>query len=229
MKFNTSIAEKTMKGNLTGTLGPHEGKVSSKLYRQFYDTGSGDPIDFDVITGRIQRRFSEMNKLSVHAMLDLYFVHKNWKSFYNRKDSFQNFCKNTLQISKAHAYGILHAVDLLEEYYGEQGKEIDAKHFVTEIADSIEQIGIRKLREIAGIREKPLKRELLTKLLDGENISTDKIVQTKQQLRKPSSPVVITESDNVIYLDENPILTLSMSDNKLKSKMITFLTRYFQK
>ncbi len=63
----------------------------SKFYRDYFDLETGKPIEFNKISTRIKKRFKEMDKLSVMSMLDLYFVHQNWQSFYNRQESFKSY------------------------------------------------------------------------------------------------------------------------------------------
>ena len=175
MKFDKDIAKSTVKKSLSL---PTEEKEVSPLYRHYFDLKTGEPIPLDRITKRIKKRFHEIDKLSVHAMLDLYFVHQNWTSFYDRLDSFQNYLKEEVQISKSHAYGVLHGVSLLEEYFSQQQDSVLS--FLEEVTTSLERVGIRKLREISSIKDTETKHSLLIKLLSGEDISTQQILREKQ-------------------------------------------------
>ncbi len=123
-KFDVDTARRSIKKGIIKESGnlvvAEDGK--SKFYRDYFDLETGTPIEFDKITSRIKRRFQEMDKLSVLSMLDLYFVHHNWQSFYNRQDSFKSYVTEELRISRVYAYGVLNAVSLVDEYLNQKGK-----------------------------------------------------------------------------------------------------------
>src|SRR6056297_953469 len=223
MKFDKDIAKSTVKKSLSL---PKDEKEVSPLYRHYFDLKTGDPIPIDRITKRIKKRFHEIDKLSVHAMLDLYFVHQNWTSFYDRQDSFQNYLKEEVQISKSHAYGILHGVSLLEEYFSQQQGSVLS--FLEEVTTSLERVGIRKLREISSIKDTETKHSLLTKLLSGEDISTQQILREKQSDKAEKKESDVYYEGSAVYYKSDRILTVEIDDPDLTRHVYKAVKKYFQ-
>ncbi|MCF7939583.1 MAG: hypothetical protein K9L68_13370 [Spirochaetales bacterium] len=223
MKFNKDIAKTTVKKSLSL---PNEEKEVSPLYRHYFDLKTGEPIPLDRITKRIKKRFHEIDKLSVNAMLDLYFVHQNWSTFYDRQDSFQNYLKEEVQISKSHAYGILHGVSLLEEYFSQQ--KGDVLSFLEEVTSSLEKVGIRKLREISSIKDTETKHSLLTKLLSGEDLSTQQILQEKQKQKEEKKESDVYYEGPAVYYKSDRILTVEIDDPALTSHICKAVKKFFE-
>lgn len=226
MKFDANLAKSSLGKPETPTPATEQ---ASPLYRRYFDLATGEPIALESITKRIQKRFSEIDRLSVEAMLDLYFVHQNWTTFYDRQDSFQNYLNEEVQISKSHAYGILHGVSLLEEYYSQQNQTTDAVSFLNDIATTLESVGIRKLREISNIKDSETKHTLLSKLLSGEPLSTQDILTEKRKRTPPKAedPGVYCNT-NAIYLRDARIVTIEAEDEGLTAAVCKAVKRYYR-
>ena len=57
----------------------------SKLYKDYFDLKTGEPIALEAISKRVKRRFADIDRASTGAMLDLFFIYQNWTGFYSRK------------------------------------------------------------------------------------------------------------------------------------------------
>lgn len=235
-KFDVSTARRSIKKGIIkesrDIVVAKDGK--SKFYREYYDLETGKPIEFDKITNRIKKRFREMDKLSVLSMLDLYFVHQNWQSFYNRQESFKKYLADEIQISKSHAYGILTTVEMLKTYYDSKTtKSLTGETlFVDEIAESVEGIGIKKLRILTTIKDKSLKNEILTKLIDGEKLTSDEIVELTKKTKPSSSKtksVQVTLTGTNVSFKKQSVLNFDTNDNGLIKAVVKTVQNYYMK
>ncbi len=235
-KFDVNTARRSIKKGIIkeskSLVVAEDGK--SKFYRDYFNLETGKPIEFDKITTRIKKRFQEMDKLSVLSMLDLYFVHQNWQSFYNRQESFKKYLSDEIQISKSHAYGILTTVEMLKTYYESKVKKslTGETRFVDEIAESVEGIGIKKLRILTTIKDKSLKNVILGKLVDGENITSDEIAEmakkTKPSPGKTKSVQVTLTGTNVSFKNQS-ILNFDTTEIELINAVVKTVKNYYKK
>lgn len=230
-KFDVSIARKTTLKKETQTANKPVAE-HSRFYREFFDFETGKPIAFDRITKRIKKRFQEMDRLSVFTMLDLYFVHQNWNTFYNRTDSFKNYINSELNITREYAYGILKAVGLLEEYFSKKRKMCNTgiTHFIEDIAEAASNIGIKKMTTISRIKDDKIKYNLLDRLIDGETISTNDIQSTVKNIKTQSnkSASILKMEGSTVFLNGTKILTLYIKEKNVISKIMKSLERILQ-
>lgn len=201
---------------------PHE--ISNKLYRDYYSITDNEPIALEVITKRVIKRFLDIEKANVGAMLDLFFVYSNWEGFYSRTDSFSSYLQ-TIGLSKTHGYGILNAVKLLNEYFlkkGETNSEIT--DFMSAISNSIEEVGITKLIIISSIKDKKNKFNCLTQLLEGEEITAATLLKKKSKSRKKSKVKLVGQE---LKVGKEIILTLQTVDEKLIKAVTKTVDRFY--
>ncbi len=234
-KFDVNTARRSIKKGIIkeseNLVVAEDGK--SKFYRDYFDLETGKPIEFDKITSRIKRRFQEMNKLSVLSMLDLYFVHQNWQSFYNRQESFKKYLSDEIQISKSHAYRILTTVEMLKTYYeSKASKSLPGETlFVNEIAKSVEGIGLKKLRILTTIKDKSLKNKILGKLIDGEKYTSNELVEMTKKSKpaavKTKSVQVTLTGTNVSFKNQS-ILNFNTKDDGLINAVVKAVKNYYK-
>ena len=185
------------KSNVNSENSAHSNQPSA-LYKDYFSLESGEPIPFDQLTKRIKKRFSDIDRSSVFSALDLFFLHSNWQAFYKREDSFSKFIKETLLISRTHAYAILASVKLLNEYYSHKGSDAPSMGtFLDEVSASIEDIGIKKLSIISGIKDEQKKFTLVDKLIGGEEITADEL-EAKVERKKTVKPNLNIQDGNII-------------------------------
>jgi len=171
------------------------------LNKDYYSLETKDPIPFDQLTKRIRKRFTDMDRASAGAMLDLFFLHQHWASFYKRNESFSKFIKDELQISRTHAYGVINSVSMLIEYFAHKGDAApDLSTFLTAVSSTIEEIGIKKLIVISALRDPARKFSLVDKLLEGEAITSDDLEATIE--RKPITKLFVILDSRIIYVDK---------------------------
>lgn len=115
----------------------------SKLYKDYFSLDTGQPIALDKISKKVKRRFSDIDRNSALAMMDLWFMHAQWNYFYSRTDSFSKYVREELEISRNHAYSILSSVTLLQEFFIYKGNtDSEVGDFVQQITSSIDNIGM---------------------------------------------------------------------------------------
>ena len=235
-KFDVDTARRSIKKGIIKESGnlvvAKDGK--SKFYREYYDLETGKPIEFDKITNRIKKRFREMDKLSVLSMLDLYFVHQNWQSFYNRQESFKSYITEELKITREYAYGILNAVSFVNEYFLQKGKMCNTgiTHFVDDIARTIEGIGIKKLTLISRVKDKSLKYGILDRLFDGEELTSDEIAKLTKKINSSSSKtksVQVTLTGTNVSFKTQSVLNFDTNDNELIKAVVKAIRNYYMK
>ena len=93
-----------------------------------------------------------------------------------------------MSISRVYAYGVLNAVSLVDEYLNQKGKTCNTgvTHFVNDIAGVLDRIGIKKLRNLSGIKDKSLKYGILDRLFGGEELTSDEIAKLTKKANSQS-------------------------------------------
>ncbi len=234
-KFDVTTARRSIKKGIikeSGDLVVSE-DAKSKFHRDYFNLETGKPIEFDKITSRIKRRFQEMDKLSVLSMLDLYFVHQNWQSFYNRQESFKSYVTEELSITREYAYGILNAVSFVDEYFRQTGKMCNTgiSHFVDDIAGVLEGIGIKKLTALSRVKDKSLKYGLLQRLFDGEKLTSDDIAKlakkSKPSASKSQAVQVTLTGTNVSFMNQS-ILNFDTTETELINAVVKTVKNYYK-
>ncbi|GHU01355.1 hypothetical protein FACS1894147_01050 [Spirochaetia bacterium] len=197
------------------------------LSNGYFDLETKEPIEMALLVERIKQKREEFDKVSVVLMLDLFFLHKNWKGFYHRTDNFKHYLRDDLKISRTHAYGIIRSVNFLMDYCKQRGEAVpDMDDFIAVITQSIETIGIGKLIKISYLKgEKGF--ELFNRALSGSKIEDEELKQSKKEkTAKPSLDIV----DNKLIFENEPLLEfLEGSDANIKECVRTALERYLQK
>jgi hypothetical protein len=162
-------------------------------------------------------------------MLDLFFLHQNWTTFYKRDDSFSKYIKDTLQISRTHAYGVINSVKLLTEYFSNKGENAPALNsFIEEIASSIEGIGIKKLIIISSIKEEKKRFALVDRLLSGNEITADEL-ESKVERKPIDNPDVLLTENEIRYSGITVLSFQTTTDEKLKKVILNAALKYFRK
>lgn len=199
------------------------------LHKDYFSLETGEPIPFDQITKRIRKRFADIDKASVGAMLDLFVLHQQWSNFYKREDSFSKYLKDDLQISRTHAYGVINSVKLLTDYFafkGDSAPELGA--FLGDVSTTMENIGVKRLILIAGIREEGKKFDLVEKLLSGERISADDI-ESKIE-RKPRNNIKISLDAKDLVFDGSVLLRFEEGTNdEFRQAIVKAVIKFYKK
>ena len=199
-----------------------------KFYKDYFSLDTGKPIPLDQITKRIKKRFADIDRMSIFAMLDLFFVHENW-NLYKKEGSFGNYLKEEVKISRTHGYGVLNSVSLLTDYLSSKGdKAPDLLSFIDEIANTINEIGVKKLIIIAAMKEEDRKFSLLDKLLRGEKITSDELLAIPKSKTTPKKVTLEVKDDILIYKDKEIIQFLS-DDKGLQEYIKKHIGIYFVK
>jgi len=222
VEYNNDQALAVMKKTTSKEIAPGH----TMLYKEFFSVDTGEPIQFDVIAKRVKKRFVDLDRLTVSTMFDLFFLHSNWKGFYKREDNFSAYIKDELKISRTHAYGIINSVNLLKEYFDYKQFSIkNTEEFMNAISTSIESIGIKKLIVISAIKEDKKKFALVTKLLDGEEITAEELLK-KNVIDEDVFKDILDIGNQVLY-KQNVILTFAPNIdidliNSIKKTIVKF-------
>lgn len=208
---------------------PDSNSQKSKMYKDYFSLETGEPIALETISKRVKRRFSDIDRASVGSMLDLFFIHANWKNFYKREDSFSAYLK-TLGLSRTHAYGILNSVELLNQYFIHRGnQEADLSNFMNEITSSIETIGISKLITIAAMKSDE-KFNYVDRLLEGEKITVESLRQKpeKKEQPKPKQTSVKMEG-NYLKVGNTLVLTFNSENEVIRKAVFKTVEKWYLK
>lgn len=201
----------------------------SKLYKDYFSLDMGEPIDLDKISKRVKRRFSDIDRASTGAMLDLFFIYQNWSGFYSRTDSFSKYLKDDIQISRTHAYGIINSVELLNQYFIHKGnQEADLGNFMDEITFSIEDIGIKKLI-ILSARKDDSKYDVIDRLLKGEKITAETLLQKPDKKEKPKVTTAVTFKGNELKVGNTSILTFQSENEAIRKAVMKVVETWYLK
>jgi len=201
----------------------------SPMYKDYFSLETGEPIPFDQLSKRIKKRFAEIDRSSTSSMLDLFFLHQNWTTFYKRDDSFSKYIKETLQISRTHAYGIINSVKLLNQYFSYKGESAPAMNsFIDEIASSIEDIGIKKLIIISTIKDEDKRFNLVDKLLNGDDISADEL-ENKVERKSVTNPDVLLTNNEIQFSGTSILRFENTVDECLRKSVYKAVLGYYRK
>ena len=215
--------KKPVQSDKNSDIGTH-----SPMYKDYFSLETGEPIPFEQLSKRIKKRFAEIDRSSTSSMLDLFFLHQNWGTFYKRDDSFSKYIKETLQISRTHAYGVINSVKLLNQYFSYKGQNAPAMNsFIDEIASSIEGIGIKKLIIISGIKDENKRFSLVDKLLSGDEITADEL-EHKIERKSTTSPDVILTNEEILFSDTIVLRFDFSAEASLRNAVLKTVIRYYK-
>ncbi|GHV08334.1 hypothetical protein FACS189485_19710 [Spirochaetia bacterium] len=214
----------------TGLAERKDGDKQDLMFKAYYSEDTLDPIPMNQLVKRIRKSFSAMDKTSAAVMLDLFFLHQNWASFYKREDSFSRYVKEELKISRTYAYSILNSVKCLVDYYGQKGKDApQVDGFIADITNSIDNLGIRKLYEISTIRDEKQKFLLLEKAIEGVAIPDEELAVKKQKAEKIKISDLAVENNQLMF-ENKPILVFPEElDEKIRDYIVKSVSRFLQK
>jgi hypothetical protein len=220
-----AVNKKSNVENLTQSNTQH-----SKIYKDYFSLETGEPIGLDTISKRVKRRFADIDRASVGSMLDLFFLHANWKTFYKREDSFSAFIKS-LGLSRTHAYGILNSVELLNQYFIHKGnQDADLSNFMNEITSSIEDIGISKLITIAAMKDDDEKFGFVDRLLEGEEITVEALRQKPEKKGTPKPKQTTVKMDgNDLKVGDARVLTFQSENEAIRKSVLKVVEKWYLK
>jgi hypothetical protein len=158
-----------------------ENPAAAALRIRYYDPATNEPLPLDQIERRIRKNAERMNRLSVEMMFDLYFVHANWGSFYNRTDSFSKWLENSVDLSRSYAYDIIKVVRTMIAFAGE-ASDGDGPLQIEEIGSRIEEIGLKKMKLISQIPDQEARYAFLRRALSGEPVRDNEIIERSREL-----------------------------------------------
>ncbi len=230
-KFNPAIATSSLNRALPQKKAldkDTEDPAIAQFKRRYYNLKTGDPLPLPEIEERIRRSCLRMDRLSVEIMLDLYFIHANWRSFYTRQDSFSNYMRNQLPINRSYAYDIIKSVKMLIEY--QQTKKVSYDTTLFSLREPIDLIGPYKLKIVAQIKDKNQQYKIIDDLLAGKTIHVDEILTiNKNDESGTVVAVVITESEDRVLVEGTPFLTFEPGiPEGYRSAVCRFLQKYFR-
>ena len=105
-------------------------------------------------------------------------------------------------------------------------------HLIDDIAGALEGIRIKKLTVLSRVKDKSLKYKILDRLVDGEKLSSDEIVDLTRKARTPidsnnSVPVVLSGS-NISFKNQN-ILNFHTKDEELIKVILKTIKSYYRR
>ncbi|GHV87381.1 hypothetical protein AGMMS50255_6770 [Spirochaetia bacterium] len=214
----------------TGLAERKDGDKQDLMFKAYYSEDTLDPIPMNQLVKRIRKSFSAMDKTSAVVMLDLFFLHQNWASFYKREDSFSRYVKEELKISRTYAYSILNSVKCLVDYYGQKGKDApQVDGFIVDITNSIDNLGIRKLYEISTIRDEKQKFLLLEKAIEGVAIPDEEFSVKKPKVEKLKISDLAVENNQLMFENKPILVFLEELDEKIRDYIVKSVSRFLQK
>ena len=104
--------------------------------------------------------------------------------------------------------------------------------FLEDIAGSIDNIGIKKLRILSRVKDNDLKFGILDRLFDGEKLSSDKINKliTEQKIIPKAQPAFeIKATGSNISVEGEDILVFKKADEGLKKAILKAVDRYYRR
>ena len=203
-------------------------KQTVSLNKDYYSLETGEPISFESLTKRLKKRFADIDKATVGAMLDLVFLHANFATFYKRQESFSDYLK-TLNLSRTHAYGIINSVGLLTQYFAHRGESApQLGTFLQEVAGAVEELGIRRLIVISQVKDEEKRFELVDRLLSGEAITAEEL---EQKVDRKAQPVEgLSEVGDTLSIRDKPVLTFQPElETGLKKVILAAVAKYLRK
>ena len=208
---------------------PNTKPEKSKLYKDYFSLETGEPIALEMISNRIRRRFRDIERASTGAMLDLFFVYQNWSGFYSREDSFSKYLKD-LGVSRTHAYGIINSVELLNQYFIHKGNQSsDLNNFMNEITSSIDEIGIKKLI-ILSARKDESKYEVIDRLLEGEKITAETLLQKPEKKEKPAPKQTAVKMEGKdLKVGNTLVLTFNSENDAIRKAVFIAVEKWYIK
>lgn len=197
----------------------------SSIYKDYFSLEDGKPVTLETISNRVKKRLNQMDRLTGLLCIDLFFIHSNWNTFYDRKDSFSTYIKEELKISRTHAYGILNSVSLLKNFY--TNKNLKLEDFLDDISEAINNIGIKKLIVISKLKDDKKRFGLVNRLLNGETISSDDLIEIVESRNERELNIKVV-NNTLIYMNKE-ILEFNIDDEDLRKCVITSLKKFYRR
>jgi hypothetical protein len=180
-KANLEQPVNTGTGNNVATLEPaNDGKTYSPLY---YNMNTLEPLPLEVIEKRIDKNFTSIDRSLSQIALDLYVVHENWTSKYNRNDSWQKWMKDHVKYDRSYVYDLLKIVRAIKEHaensrsIGGRDEAEDYDNLLTIIQNPLEKYNIQTLKYAAQVEDPERRAEVFEAILSGEELSNEKILK----------------------------------------------------
>lgn len=180
-KVNIDSAQNNENKDIIKTDNKNMDRRQLEFKRRYYDLKTEKPISIEEIEKRIKLNCMKMDRLTIEMIMDLAFIHRNWSSFYNRKDSFKNYLKNNMPLSRSYFYEILKILEMINIYL--KKKESDNRTLLT-ISNIFEKTSVFKLKLISYVKDENQKYDTLEKIITGNDISINEIKQINKKTIK---------------------------------------------
>ncbi len=211
---------KAINGAVIKLTKPDRDIAKLKFRRRYYNLETDKPLPLEEIQGRLSDIYKKLNRLSIEAMFDLFFIWSQWGSFYIRKESFTDFVKKNLPITRSYAYDIIKSVRLMIKYAENRIKvSDDPTLYIEDIVEPIEAAGLRKLKVISQVKDKNIQFKLLDYIISGKDLTEDRILEiNKKELEKMKveEENVMLPSWNYKYSSKMYSITIGEENNRIE-------------
>ncbi|NPV00063.1 MAG: hypothetical protein HPY53_01660 [Brevinematales bacterium] len=212
VKFDINNSNLNQPKNDTAlSVAPQDLKGISPLY---YDTATLQPLSLSVIEKRIEKNFNQIDRSEAQIALDLFVTHENWKTFYNREDSWTNWMKEHIPRNRSHVYDLIKIVRAIRgtvsiKRQAEGLMDIpDYDELLHIIEKPMENSGVFKLKIASQVKDEDIRFQLLGDILDGKAVDDDFILslnRTKKIIEAQEADTDRILEAEVIRDDEEPV------------------------
>jgi hypothetical protein len=184
----------------------NDGRTYSPLY---YNMNTLEPLPLEVIEKRIDKNFTSIDRSLSQIALDLYVVHENWTTKYNRDDSWQKWMKEHVKYDRSYVYDLLKIVRAIKEHaestrsIGGQDEAEDYDNLLNIIQNPLEQYNIQTLKYAAQVDDPERRAEVFEAILSGAELSNDSILKINREKSPEKARVLETTVIPEITSDEN--------------------------
>jgi hypothetical protein len=195
----------------------------------------GKPLSLDDMAKLVNKDIKEINTAFARAMFDLFVIHENWTGFYKHHDSFKEFLKKNINISRSYAYSIIGMAQALKAYFVKQGK-MDKQignfdDFIKEVQAAVDKNGIKKMIAVSHIRKASERDKLLETALQRarEGKKLEDTQEAKHEAEAEEQKKAVSENRVILQSTGKPVLKFFVdAPEDLKEQVRALVSKYGQ-
>ena len=172
---------------------PDTGRIFSPKY---YNLETGDILPLERIEKRIDDEYNKIDKSTAQIALDVFFVHENFKTKYDRAESWSAWVKEHVRFERTHVYDLMKIVgaikDVINSKREKEGIAIVENYdeLLLLIQKPFEDNPVKTLKYAAQIEDEDKKAEVFEAILEGKEISQKSILSiNKENASEPEAEI----------------------------------------
>jgi hypothetical protein len=202
------------------------------LFLRYYNIETCEPLPVEEITKKINSNIRKTTKLTLWVMLDLYFVYANWNTFYKRGETFTQYLKENIPISKSYAYYAINAITMLVENSVGGKLSTSGQLLHDSVVNALQNNGVKAISKISQIPDDDARNKIIKQVLNGATITENEIKEITNasvQQNDLTTHVKVHLDGQDLKLNDEVLLTFKTVDEEDRQGIVKVIQKYYQK